>query len=288
MQKRLVCLMSFLYLLPGFFGCQRVPAPTESEIKSNKENFDSSLISTPPSQPKKDLQEFWDVNDVDISYIQPNRKLIALTFDDAPKNTLENILAVFANYNAKNPDCKATATVFCNGQYITDSSRHTLEAAATMGFELGNHTYSHYDLTSLNKERLLSEIERTDTLLEPIDHKPRHLLRPPYGKCNAFIQENVSTPIINWTIDTLDWTKASEEEIYNEIVENCYNGCIVLMHDGYPNTVDALKRLLPTLKASGYQAVGVSAMAKANNCPLKNGGEYIRARPKSPNRVRVE
>ena len=288
MRKCLTFLLSFICLLPLTFGCQRTPAPIESEISAEMEPLNSSFPASEPKPEANGTSRYWDLSDADISYIQPSRKLIALTFDDAPKNTLENILAVFADYNEQNPDCIATATVFCNGQYITQTSRHTLEAAVAMGFELGNHTYSHYDLTALDKQTLLSEIERTDSLLEPIDHKSLHLLRPPYGKCNAFIQENVATPIINWTIDTLDWTKASEEEIYNEIVENCYNGCIVLMHDGYPNTVDALKRLLPTLKASGYQAVGVSAMAKANNCPLKNGGEYIRARPKSPNRVRVE
>ena len=42
------------------------------------------------------------------------------------------------------------------------------------------------------------------------------------------------------------------------------------------------------LKEKGYQVVSVSAMAKAHDCPLKNGSEYIRARAKSPNRVRVE
>ena len=289
MQKQLLFLLSFLCFTLPILGCQRVPAPTESEISSATETSDfSSFIPTLPIPEIKDMQEIWDYSDVDISYIQPRRKLIALTFDDAPKNTLENILAVFADYNEQNPDWKATATVFCNGQYITPSSRHSLEAADAMGFELGNHTYSHYDLTKLNKETLLSEIERTDRLLQAIDQKSLHLLRAPFGKCNAFIQETVSTPIINWTIDTLDWTNTSEEQIYNEILQNCYNGCIVLMHDGYPNTVEALKRLLPALKDKGYQAVSVSAMAKANACPLKNGSEYIRARPKSPDRVRNE
>jgi polysaccharide deacetylase 2 family uncharacterized protein YibQ len=50
------------------------------------------------------------------------------------------------------------------------------------------------------------------------------------------------------------------------------------MHDGYYNTVNALKRLLPDLKADGYQVVNVSALSKANHCTLKSGKEYIRAR----------
>ena len=83
---------------------------------------------------------------------------------------------------------------------------------------------------------------------------------------------------MNWTIDTLDWTGASVDEIYSTVFEEKFSGAIVLMHDGYVNTVSALKRLLPDLKAAGYQIVSVSALAKAHNCRLRNGGEYIRAR----------
>ena len=57
-----------------------------------------------------------------------------------------------------------------------------------------------------------------------------------------------------------------------------FSGGIVLMHDGYTATVEALKRLLPDLKAKGYQVVSVSALAKAHNVPLKIGSEYIRLR----------
>ena len=50
------------------------------------------------------------------------------------------------------------------------------------------------------------------------------------------------------------------------------------MHDGYVETVSAVKRLLPDLKNAGYQVVGVSQLAKANGCQLKTGSVYIRAR----------
>ncbi|MBQ8406240.1 MAG: hypothetical protein IJX09_06275 [Clostridia bacterium] len=50
------------------------------------------------------------------------------------------------------------------------------------------------------------------------------------------------------------------------------------MHDGYKHTVDALKRLLPDLKADGYQVVSVSQLAKAHGCTLRRGSTYIRAR----------
>ncbi|MBQ8322575.1 MAG: polysaccharide deacetylase family protein [Clostridia bacterium] len=223
---------------------------------------------------------FWDVSDADISAIDPSRKLISFTLDDSPSKTLENILAVFASFNEENPDCPASATLFCNGCYFNGSSVHNLHAAYALGWEMGNHTYAHLDLTTLSDADLQTEIDRTDELLSTVDNKPRHLLRPPFGKADERIKK-AEAPVIDWTIDTLDWTGTSSDKIYETVFSQKFDGAIVLMHDGYENTVDALKRLLPDLKAAGYQVTSVSQMAKANDCPLKNGGTYIRARKKS-------
>lgn len=220
----------------------------------------------------------WDVSGVDLSYVDLNRKLIAFTFDDSPAKTLENIFAVFAEYNENNPDCRATATLFINGGLVTEDSIPNLHAATALGFELGNHTHSHLDLTTLSNGELQAEIDATDEILSKIDGKQRHLLRPPFGIVNDTVKAQIPAPIINWNIDTVDWSKVSAEEIYDSVYNRASSGAIVLMHDGYPNTVEALKRLLPNLKSAGYQIVSVSALAKAHNCILKNGGEYVRLR----------
>lgn len=241
--------------------------------------FDNFFEEIIPLEETTNLDaSLWDTSDVDISYIDFNRKLVAFTFDDSPAKTLENIFAVFAEYNESNPDCKATATLFINGSLITEESISNLHAAIALGFELGNHTQSHFDLTTLSKEKLQAEMDATDEILSTVDGKPRHLLRPPFGSSNDFVKAHASAPIIHWSIDTLDWRKPSEEDIYNSVYTQLTSGSIVLMHDGYPNTVDALKRLLPDLKAAGYQVVSISALAKAHNCTLKKGGEYVRLR----------
>ena len=220
----------------------------------------------------------WDLSDVDISYVDPNRKLISFTFDDGPSKTMENILAVFTDYNERNPDCIATATFFLNGMHISEDSLPLLHTALVLGCELGNHTQRHHSLPTLTIEGAQAEIEETDTILARVDGKPLHLLRPPFGAIHEDLKTRLETPVINWTIDTLDWTGASEVDIYNAVFNARFSGAIVLMHDGYPATVEALKRLLPDLKKDGYQVVSVSAMAKAHGCTLRNGKEYIRAR----------
>jgi peptidoglycan/xylan/chitin deacetylase (PgdA/CDA1 family) len=240
--------------------------------------FEVSERVRPIEQIPTNNDEVWDVSDVDISYVDPNKKLISFTFDDGPSKTMENILAVFADYNEQNPDCIATATFFLNGGYITNDALPLLHTARILGCELGNHTHRHHNLTTLPSDEVQSEIQSTDELLAKIDGKPLHLLRPPFGLISHSLKTQLNTPVINWTIDTLDWTGVSDEEIYNAVFNARFSGAIVLMHDGYPATVDALKRLLPDLKADGYQVVSVSALAKSHGCTLYNKKEYIRAR----------
>ncbi len=215
---------------------------------------------------------------MDVHEVDKSRKLIALTFDDAPARTLENILAVFTRFNEENPDCKATATLFVNGNRMEAQNVQLLHAANALGFELGNHTHRHADLTRLAKEEIIEEIAKTDDLLEKIDGKRLHLLRAPFGRTNDSVKEIATTPLIDWTIDTLDWTGVTAEDIFDRVWSEKFSGAISLMHDGYEPTVAALKKLLPALKADGYQVVTVSQMVKLHGCRFEKGKTYIRAR----------
>ena len=222
--------------------------------------------------------EIWDTSKVDVSEIDSTRKLIAFTFDDAPSKYLENILMVFTSYNEQYPNSKAYATVFCNGNRIHNAYLPHLKGALALGFELGNHTYSHLDLFSVNEETIHSEIQKTDAILHTLDGKDTHLFRAPFGNVNESVKNVVTVPIIDWTIATLDWTGKSEKEIYDAVWKNKFSGAIVLFHDGYPATISALKRLLPDLNEAGYQVVSVSQLAKVHQRKLQAKKRYIRIR----------
>lgn len=276
-------LFPVILALPFFLGgCFNAHLPPISSKNNTVTEWiypeEMPIAEQPPATNDFSKNDAWDTTETDVSYIRPDRKLIALTFDDAPSSQLENLLAVFAEYNDQNTDCKATATIFCNGIRFDENTPQILHTALAMGMELGNHTYSHYDLTTLTATQKTSEIEQTDALLFPIDGRRRHLLRAPYGKINDEVKQAANAPIIDWSIDTLDWTGASVQNVFDSVFENKFPGAIVLMHDGYPHTRYALKRLLPALKAAGYQAVSVSAMAKMHGCALRNGKVYVRAR----------
>ncbi len=265
----------------GGFDNGFLSEPSQSSQPSTPAEPSEPSEQTPPTPSPAPTEQsaFWEDSAVDISLLNPNKKLISFTFDDGPGKTLENILAVFADFNENNPDCIATATLFCNGRLINESSAQTLSMATLLGWELGNHTYSHCDLAQLPDDRLSYEIDTVEDQLRKIDGKPQHLFRAPYGRITEEAKSRAGVPVFNWTVDTLDWTGVSAEEIYNEVMTKIYAGAIVLMHDGYLETVRALKRLLPDLKNAGYQVTDVSQMAKAHGCKLKNGTEYIRCRP---------
>lgn len=262
-----------------FVACKspaEIPSETTESYMETVSEFSSENATLPPSYTQDTA--VWDLKNVDISRIQSSRKLVALTFDDAPSAKLDSLISVFASFNEQNPDCEASATLFCNGSRLDNSSMHTLTSAYTLGWELGNHSFSHADFTTLTNKEIQEEISKTDKLLYRIDGKAKHLFRPPYGKLQKEDKPLIEVPIIYWNVDTLDWAGKTAFEIENTIVSNLQDGAIILLHDGYGQTVESVKRLLPTLKELGYQAVTVSQMAKANGCTLKNGGAYIRAR----------
>ena len=223
------------------------------------------------------LEEVWKTDDVDISGVNADKKLVALTFDDAPTQKLNALLDVFLSFNKSHPNCPAYATLFCNGKSF---SRHkeSLYTAFAMGIELGNHAFSHLDLTTLEPDQLHQEITAMDALLEEIDGKQTHLFRAPYGRVNDKVIRAVNVPIIDWYIDTEDWSTRQADILVERVFSRLHDGVIVLMHDGYQETVDGVKMLLPLLYEQGYQAVSVSQMAKAHGCRLQTGKIYTRAR----------
>ena len=95
------------------------------------------------------------------------------------------------------------------------------------------------------------------------------LTRPPYGNINSLIKKNVTTPIITWDVDTNDWLYRDANRTYNHILENAQDGDIILMHDIYKETLDAVKLVVPELIARGYKITTVSDLANEKGVTLE-------------------
>ena len=124
-------------------------------------------------------------------------KYVALTFDDGPSSFTNRLLDCLEANNSK-------ATFFMVGKEI-DSFPDEVKRMESLGCELGNHTYSHVDLTTLAPEDMSAEIAGVDEDLVNLVGHGATVLRPPYGNINDSVRSTVGTPMILWSIDTLDW-----------------------------------------------------------------------------------
>lgn len=193
-----------------------------------------------------------------------NKKSVAFTFDDSPNigktNRLINILK----------DNYATSTFFMIGEKM-ELNKDLVSLVNSSPNEIGSHTYSHQNLNKLDTEEIKEDYLKVNSIYKDITNKELKLFRPPYG-INKDTYGNTS--VILWSLDTLDWKIRNSDYIVNTVLNNISDGDIVLFHDSYNTTIDAVERLLPILYKKGYQIVSVSALAKLKNTTLNNNQVY--------------
>lgn len=195
-----------------------------------------------------------------------NKKYIAFTFDDGPsKYTKELLKTLELN--------KSSATFFMLGnrmKYSEDIVKEIYNSSS----EVASHTYSHKNLNKISDKEVLNEINSPVILFKEITGGEIKYLRPPYGNYNETVK-STNYPIILWNIDPKDWLVKDSNQVYNSVIKHACDGCIVLMHDIYPTTIEAVKMLIPKLNSMGYEVVSISNLAKNKNYQIKNS-EIIR------------
>ncbi len=187
------------------------------------------------------------------------KKRLALTFDDGPhKKYTAEILSVLDKYGVK-------ATFFVIGQNA-EQYPELIKAEYESGHEIGNHTYSHKRLGSVNCSAMLEEIKKTDDIICKITGECPILFRPPEGRTSSELEAAVfaeSKKTVLWTVDTRDWAHNPIDRIVKTVKTNVKNGSIILFHDYItPNsdTPEALGILIPYLMAQNYEFVTVSEL----------------------------
>ena len=181
-------------------------------------------------------------------------KLVALTFDDGPssKYTAE-LLDGLKERGVK-------VTFFMLGE-MAQYNRKLVKRAYEEGHEIACHSWSHPDLTKCTEEELEKELQDTFLELErACGTGADFLLRPPYGATNAEVLEAVNVPVINWSLDSLDWSLRNEKKVKEKILKEVYDGCIILCHDIHKTTIPAALGAIDELLEEGYEFVTVSEL----------------------------
>jgi peptidoglycan-N-acetylglucosamine deacetylase len=170
------------------------------------------------------------------------RGIVYLTFDDGPSPYTPAILDVLRA-------TRSTATFFEVGFRQAEHPATPAHVRAR-GSNIGNHTYSHWDLTTLTSAEIRSQVARG----------PRSkCVRPPFGATNPRVRRVLTQQGLRqvlWTADTLDWKRPGVMHIVKAATgPNVRAGSIVLMHDGggdRSQTVAALPGIIATLHQRGY------------------------------------
>lgn len=194
------------------------------------------------------------------------RREIALTFDDGPSRWTTEIATVFEEHGVR-------ATFFLRGAAVEEQPE-VVAALADAGHELGNHLWSHRNASTLSRDEIRAEIDRTAEAIVAAGAPRPNFVRPPYFGAPERVAEAAARTgvdiVVLRSIGSADWAADSAEQIVVPVMTNAEAGDIVCLHDGISSdkrdsdsrepTVSAVKRLVPALLERGLRPVTVSQL----------------------------
>lgn len=220
-------------------------ADNKDLIKLANKNIPSNApidVAKPTAQPK----------------IDPNKKIVAITLDDGPHktNTLRTI-ELFEKYNGR-------ATFLMLGKNVK-LYPDIVKTVYEHGFEIGSHSWDHPDLRKLDVDGVNKQIVDTQNEIFSITGFEPKIIRPPYGATNDISKEVIADnglKIALWNLDTEDWKLKDANKIKDAIVDNAFNGAVILIHDIHTFTIDGLEMALEELDKRGYQFVTLDTLSQ--------------------------
>ena len=200
----------------------------------------------------------------------PAPRYVALTFDDGPRpGSTERLLEELRDRGAR-------ATFFLIGEQA-QMYPELVQMIGAEGHQVGNHTWGHVCLQDLNTANALAEVERADAVLQTILGPGDYWVRPPYGLVDqAFIQQ-LSVPVIKWSVDPRDWESRNTQAVVDAVMETVTDGSIVLLHDIYDTSVEAAFQIIDLLEPQGYRFVTVEQLLRIKGIEPQAGTAYRKA-----------
>jgi peptidoglycan/xylan/chitin deacetylase (PgdA/CDA1 family) len=187
--------------------------------------------------------------------IDPDKPMVALTFDDGPVPQTTKLLDILEEYGV-------VATFYVVGNRIA-SNRDIMQRMHDMGNEIANHTWSHINMRNYQASTIRSQLLRTNDAIEAITGVTPISMRPPWGEIGS-TGRNVAAEfdmyVALWAYDPLDWLTQSADTTYNRIMSNVKDRDILLFHDTVPSTTRAIARIIPALIERDYQFVTVAEL----------------------------
>lgn len=192
---------------------------------------------------------------------EAGKPVIALTFDDGPSSRFTpEVLSILKSRNV-------SATFFITGKEAEENVA-SVKSIIDQGHEIGNHSYSHPNMTLLGSSRVAEEIERTDAAIRAAGYQGEIHFRPPYGKKLFSLPWYLSKhdrKTIMWDVEPESFPEidGDAEAITKHVLDKARNGSVILMHVMYRNREAsrmALPKIIDGLRERGFAFATVSEM----------------------------
>ncbi|MCR8547074.1 polysaccharide deacetylase family protein [Salipiger sp. P9] len=192
-----------------------------------------------------------------ITAIRTPTPVVAMTFDDGPHPTLTPRLLDLLKARG------LRATFYLIGNRVV-TWPDIVRRIVAEGHEIGNHSWSHPDLSRRSDAQVIDEIDRTTDAIFRVTGRPPVTFRPPYGaftrRQRMMLYQQRNLPTILWSVDPQDWRRPGANVVASRILKGSRPGAIILSHDIQKGTVQAMPQTLDGLAARGMSFGTMSQM----------------------------
>lgn len=190
-----------------------------------------------------------------LSVANAEDKIISLTFHDGPNpKSTPQLLKILDDANIK-------ATFFVVGK-MAEKYPELLKEINKRGHQIASHTYNHKNLTTLSTTEIISELSRTRFLIKDITGVNTYLFTPPGGHYNPRVINEANScgyKMALWSVFPEDHRNPSPV-IYEKVISDARDGSVVLLHNGPPDTINALPKIIEKLKVRGFKFTTLSEL----------------------------
>ena len=208
-----------------------------------------------------------------IYSVETDEKKIAISFDAAwGAEDFQKIMEILDKHQVK-------TTFFMTGDWV-EANPDCVKMLVEKGHDLGNHSATHPDMTTLSKEKQKEQIMKVHDAVKALTGYEMFLFRPPYGAYNNDVIRTcyeLNYYPIQWSVDSLDWMDYDAATIISNVCNHkaLGNGAIILCHNGALHTAEALDEMLTNLENQGYTIVPISELIIRDNFHMDVTGKQL-------------
>ncbi|MCM3725936.1 polysaccharide deacetylase family protein [Neobacillus cucumis] len=237
--------------IPGYNGLKVDIAASYKKMKKKGE-FDEQKLVFVQTKPQVHLE---NLPPTPIYKGHPDKPMVSFIINVAWGNEyLSEMLATLKKHNV-------SATFFLEGNW-TKKNPELAKMIVSAGHEVGNHSYSHPDMSKLTAVKTREQMIKTNEIIEAATGEKCVWFAPPSGSYRdetVKIADELNMKTVMWTVDTVDWRKPSPEILINRVISKIDKGSIVLMHPT-ESTAKSLDRLITLIEKKNLQIGTVSEL----------------------------